>query len=271
VPTVAIEQTVAAGERYVWLYAVTDVELPADGLTGSDLTGVGGEAVRPVRVAELTAVVSDVARAEFGETALRRNLEDLDWLGKTAREHHAVIEAVAGQGPVVPMRLATVYDSDARLAGELTERAADLHRALTRVRSSHEWGVRGHVSEPTDSQPADERSMSPGAAYLQRRRTQLNARENARREATRSAQAVYDELSRLAAGARLYPPQSPELTGQSAAMVLNAAYLVADDRSGEFQDQLTELARRHPALQLTLTGPWPAYSFVGEANAEDAQ
>ena len=262
--------------RYIWLYAVTQAgaEFPAD-----SVIGVGGEAVRSVRVAELTAIVSDVSELEFGEAALRRNLEDLHWLERTAREHHAVIEAVAGQGPVVPMRLATVYDSDAGLVGTVEERAADLHRALSRVRACHEWGVRGYVSEPTASPPAtakaehgsDDRSSSPGAAYLQRRRTELNARESARREATSSAQTVYEELSRVTTDARLYPPQSAELTGQSAAMVLNAAYLVVDDRTGEFRDQVTALARRHQSLQLTLTGPWPAYSFVGDANAEDAQ
>lgn len=266
----------AADERYIWLYAVTEAGAE---FTPDRMTGVGGEAVRPVRVAELTAVVSAVAQAEFGEAALRRNLEDLQWLEKTAREHHAVIEAVAEQGPVVPMRLATVYDSDAGLAGKLTERAADLHRALSRVQASHEWGVRGYAPEPTDGpaatagqgQSGDDQPLSPGAAYLQRRRTQLDARENARREAASSAQAVYEELSGIATGARLYPPQSPELTGQSAAMVLNAAYLVADHRTEEFREHVTALVQRHQSLQLTLTGPWPAYSFVGDVNDEGAQ
>ena len=51
-------------------------------------------------------------------------------------------------------------------------------------------------------------------------------------------------------------------------MVLNAAYLVADERAGQFVAAVSELAARHPAVQLALTGPWPAYSFAapdGEA------
>jgi hypothetical protein len=54
-------------------------------------------------------------------------------------------------------------------------------------------------------------------------------------------------------------------------MVLNAAYLVADDRAEEFGAAVAELAAGHGALQLTLTGPWPAYSFVGQDGTGDAR
>ena len=67
----------AADGRCVWMYAVAgDFTAPIAG----ELTGVGGSAVRPVRAAGLTAIVGDVDQPDFGEAALRRNLEDLDWL-----------------------------------------------------------------------------------------------------------------------------------------------------------------------------------------------
>jgi hypothetical protein len=86
-----------------------------------------------------------------------------------------------------------------------------------------------------------------------------------------SAQAVHAELARLSASARLYPPQSPEIAGHSGSMVLNAAYLVADERAEEFGAAVAELAARHPTLELTLTGPWPAYSFVSRDETEDVR
>ena len=53
-------------------------------------------------------------------------------------------------------------------------------------------------------------------------------------------------------------------------MVLNAAYLVADESADEFVAAVSDLAARHPAVQLTLTGPWPAYSFAGpDGEAKD--
>ena len=257
----------------VWIYAIADEAAPV--FTGGPI-GVGGGAARPLSAAGLMAIVGSVAQSEFGEAALRRNLEDLDWLERTARAHHEVIETVAKERPVVPMRLATVYSSDEAAAAMLRKRADDLRQALTRITGRSEWGVKGHVTEPDDGaagrQPETGDSASgPGAAYLRRRRAQLAARQDARQEAVVGAQAVHAELSRLSASARVYPPQSPEIAGSAGVMILNAAYLVADEWAEEFGAAVTELAARHRALQLTLTGPWPAYSFVGQDGTEDAR
>jgi hypothetical protein len=261
--------------RCVWLYAVAadSAELPANGAAG---IGVGGGRVRAVRAAGLAAVVEDVGEDEFGEAALRRNLEDLEWLERTARAHHEVIEAIAGRGPVVPMRLATVYSGDDSVADTLRQRAGDLGGALARISERSEWGVKAYAALPADTRAAETGPEpnaqanvpgKPGTAYLQRRRAQLTSRTDARQAAVAGAEAVHAELSRLSAAARLYPPQAPRLTGQAAPMVLNAAYLVADERVGEFAAAVDNLTGRHRSLRLDLTGPWPAYSFVGESDA----
>jgi Gas vesicle synthesis protein GvpL/GvpF len=258
-----------AAERHcVWLYAVTDGAAPSPG----DLTGVGAGLVRPLRAAGLAAIVGDVDQREFGEAALRRNLEDLGWLERTARAHHAVIEAVGARCPVVPMRLATVYHSDASVLTMLRDRAADFRVALSRLAACREWGVKGFAAAlgPRPLSPPDDRedrARRPGTAYLQRRRAQLTSRTNARQDAMARAQAVHAELSRLSVAARLYPPQAPGLAGQAAPMVLNAAYLVADERADEFTTAVSDLTSRHRSVRLGLTGPWPAYSFAGGADA----
>ena len=257
----------------VWIYAIADEAAPV--FTGGPI-GVGGGAARPLSAAGLMAIVGSVAQSEFGEAALRQNLEDLDWLERTARAHHEVIETVAKERLVVPMRLATVYSSDEAAAGMLRKRADDLRQALTRITGRSEWGVKGHVAKPDDGaagrQPeTGDPASGPGAAYLRRRRAQLAARQDARQEAVVGAQGVHAELSRLSASARVYPPRSPEIAGSAGVMVLNAAYLVADEWAEEFGAAVTELAARHRALQLTLTGPWPAYSFVGQDGTEDAR
>jgi hypothetical protein len=254
---------------WVWMYGVAggDLETLADGLVG-----VGGAPPRAISAAGLTAIVGDVGDREYGETALRRNLEDLDWLGRTARAHHAVLEAVAERGPVVPMRLATLFASDAGVTGTLQERAGDFRGALSLVSARSEWGVKAYAVKPGDlagepGHPVAGRegpATGPGAAYLQRRRAQLTASKDARREALASARTVYAELGRFAVSSRLYPPQAPDLAGEETPMVLNAAYLVADERAGEFAAAMADLTARHRFVQLTLTGPWPAYSFAGK-------
>jgi hypothetical protein len=253
----------AAESRCVWLYAVTDDwAAPAAG----ELTGVGAGVVRPVRAAGLAVIAGDVEQRDFGEAALRRNLEDLGWLERTARAHHAIIEAVGRRSPVVPMRLATVCNSDASVLAMLRERAADFRDALSRLAACREWGVKAFAAAPGPAgSPGDREdpASGPGTAYLQRRQAQLTSRANVRQQAMAGAQAVHAELSRLSVSARLYPPQAPGLAGQAAPMVLNAAYLVADERAGEFAAAVRDLTGRHRSVRLGLTGPWPAYSFAG--------
>jgi Gas vesicle synthesis protein GvpL/GvpF len=256
---------------WVWMYGVAGGDL---GAFADSVAGVGGAPLRTITVARLTAIVGDVGDREYGEAALRRNLEDLDWLARTARAHHAVLEAVAERGPVVPMRLATLFASDIGVTGTLQERAEDFREALSLISARSEWGVKAYAVKPPD--PAGEsghqvagredQATGPGAAYLQRRRAQLTASKDARREALASARTVYAELSRFAVSSRLYPPQAPDLAGQQTPMVLNAAYLVADKRAGEFKAAMADMTARHRFVQLTLTGPWPAYSFVGESD-----
>src|SRR4051794_24471870 len=94
----------------VWVYAVTHGGRVEGRLRG--LRGVAGEMVRLVASGGLVAVVGTVSLDEFGEDALRRNLEDLDWVAAKARAHDAVISAVAQAAAVIPVRMATVYRDD---------------------------------------------------------------------------------------------------------------------------------------------------------------
>jgi hypothetical protein len=250
-----------------WVYAIAE-HVAVTPL--AQLRGVGGRGVRTVAADGLTAVVEDVRLAEFGEEALRAHLEDLDWLEAAARAHHGVIDAVARQGPLVPMRLATVYSDDTHIAAMLAERGADFRSALRRISGRNEWGVKAYAErqpEAGDDAAATAVPATPGsgagAAYLRRRRDQLAAQKNARQAALASAEMIHAELSRYAAQSRLHPPQAPQLTGNKAPMILNAAYLLDSARREDFAAAVTALAGRHPGVRLELTGPWPPYSFAG--------
>lgn len=256
----------------VWIYAITE---HASEASLGQLRGVGGGPVRAIAGSELTAAVEDVELAEFGEEALRRNLEDLAWLEAVARAHHRVIDAVAEQGPLVPIRLATVYSSDGGVAAMLAERDTDFRAALQRIRGRKEWGVKAYAAGRPESQVASsgaEASASQGsgvgAAYLQRRRDQLTAQKNSRRQMLGNAEVMHAELSERAAGARLHPPQAPQLTGNKSLMILNAAYLVDDERGEDFASVVTAMAERYPGVKLELTGPWPPYSFAANEESE---
>jgi hypothetical protein len=261
----------------IWVYAVANA---GDGLTlpgVAGMAGVAGADVRSAPVAGLTAVVSDVDLAEFGEEALRSNLEDLDWLAAVARAHHRVIEALAQLDTVLPMRLATVYASEASMRVALASRESELRAGLDRLRSRTEWGVKGYAAQARDETgtgtgdgsangggAAGSGGAGAGIAYLRRRREALSAQRESCRGAADGARAVHAELARHCAASRLHPPQSPQLSGRREAMVLNGAYLLDNDRAAEFSAAVAALNDSDPRLRLELTGPWPPYSFAAE-------
>ena len=256
----------------LWTYAITQ--------SGSSqlclLTGVGGATVRTTACAGLTAVVSDVNLAEFGEAALRENLENLDWLDVVARAHHAVIDAASRMFELLPARLATVYSGDAALCAALAARRDQLLDTLHRVGGRAEWGVKAYAAAESDPAvqargpavhargPADTATGSAGLAYLKRRRAQLTAERDSRGASVNGARAVHAGLSRQTEAARLHPPQAAQLSQVRLPMLLNAAYLLPAADGTSFAAAVAAEASAHPELRIELTGPWPPYSFVGD-------
>jgi hypothetical protein len=252
-----------------YVYGVARDVAPA---TQAGLTGVAGAPVRVVPHQGLSALVSAVDLAEFGEDGLRRNLENLDWLEATARAHHAVLAACGADHPVVPLRLATVYHDEERVRGVLAERAAAFDAALRRVEGCVEWGLKAFLDQAPrtaaasadpapDADPAPEAAPArPGTAYLLRRQARRHGAEHQRQRAEQRIEAVHTALSAVAADARRYPPQDSRLSGDSREMLLNAAYLVRGTERASLEQALNEVDTG--ALVLEWTGPWVPYSFA---------
>lgn len=244
----------------VWLYAVS--RDPAPAVLG-DLAGVAAEAPRFVAAAGLAAVVGDVPLSAFGEEALTRNLEDLDWLAAVARAHDSVIVSLVDRGPAIPMRLATVYHDDDRVRRLLENRAVEFARALDQVAGKTEWGVKIFLAPAPDAVPAAA-SPSPrgaGAAYLARRRAALDSREHQERCGVEQANRAHTVLAALAVEARTHPPQSRALAGEDGRMILNGAYLVDNEHTLRFAEAAAACDQDNDAIRVRLTGPWPPYSF----------
>ena len=264
----------------VWAYAITEdgsLSGPDGAVDLSWLTGVGETKVRTATSCGLTVLVSDVSLAEYGEAALRENLENLDWLDEVAREHHYVIDAAVRLFPLLPVRLATVYSGDDALRSALAEHNAQLLDALHRVGGRVEWGVKAYAApqpegaregRAPEAKDPDAGDAGPGSgaglAYLKRRKAALSAGRESKAAAASGAQAVHADLTAKATDTRLHPPQTAALSGVRQPMLLNAAYLLEASEGVTFTAAVAGAATAHPELRIELTGPWPPYSFVGD-------
>src|SRR5215216_4806910 len=91
-----------------------------------DVRGVDHRyAVRAVPHKGMTALTSGVSLSEFGAEPLKRNLNDLKWLERTARAHERVLDRAQEAGNIVPLRLCTVCNDDAGVRA-LLEREQDV-------------------------------------------------------------------------------------------------------------------------------------------------
>jgi Gas vesicle synthesis protein GvpL/GvpF len=261
----------AAPAEIVYVYGVVDGRGQGD--APRTPPGIGGRPVRFLGRGDLWAAVSPVPADEFGDDVLKRQLNDLTWLEQTAREHESVVEALLDAGPVVPMRLCTIFLDEGRVGSMLEREAPQLRRALERVRDAEELGVKVIAGPPaadeTDGGEELPTAASEGQAYFRGRQRERDRAEQRREQLTAWSAEVHEELAGAALDDCLNPPSSRELESYDGEMVLNGAYLVATADVPAFRRRVAALAERHRphGLDMRLTGPWPPYNFTASLGA----
>lgn len=251
-----------AGQRLpnkhvVWVYAITD-DLKPGLLAG--LTGVAGEPVRAVTEAGLTAVVGSVDARIYGEEARTSLLSDLASIERLGRAHHQVIACVAAEGPVLPLRLATVYPDDLTVQALLAQGSAEFVVMLEAFRGTEEWGIKVYLGadEPQDGPTALEDAVTAPQDAVTGPAKPVPDRD----DAEACIEVIDRTLSGIAVATRRQPAADPRFDGPEKWLVLNAAYLLDSDRAGEFAAVARALARAHDGVRADVTGPWPPYSFA---------
>ena len=255
-----------ADAEAVYVYAVCRAEEPP---VSSGPAGVTRESpVRALAVGPgLTAVVQTVRAADFTDEAWQARLADEPELERYARAHHEVVSAVAARCPTVPLPLATLYHDEQRAQAALGGESQRFHAALERTANHSEWGVKVYVTDAPAGQAARTAPQRPetgaGRAYLDRKRSLRDRREQHRTDALRIADAVDADVSVLATASRRLPPHGARVPDERRTQVLNATYLVAEERAAELA-RLAQSLRERTGAQVELSGPWVPYSFVGE-------
>jgi hypothetical protein len=224
-----------------WVYGV----IPAAGTFAPRVAGIEpGHDVELVRDGELAALTSAVS---FTEDSLREALEDLARLESIARGHERVLDDALRRGPVVPFRIATLYESREHVREMLAAERTPLVAALRRLRGKAEWDVKAYAPAP-EERPVSEAPAS-GTDYLARKSSDRHAAE----AVDAAVDLVHERLRAEAAAAVVNP-------ARDRGMLLSAAYLVADADVPVFRALVSELSGRH-RIRLQLTGPWPAFHF----------
>jgi hypothetical protein len=230
----------------------------------------GASRVRAIDAgADLWLVVADAPLSEYGTVPIERRLSDLDWVGRCAVAHEAVVEHFTGKGTVVPMKLFTLFASDARAVARIRDMRPGLDRTIARVVDREEWAVRVRLDEKRAARQverdarAQARGLSAGTRFLVRKQTTRQALRRLLADSRGEIDDTFDTLARVADDARR---RTPEQDGVSTRLLLDAAFLVPAKQRARFRATVTRAAAHlgQRGYDVTLTGPWPPYNFVGD-------
>ena len=223
----------------------------------------GGGALRAIDVGGgLWAIVQSVPEPEYGEAALARGLQNLDWVGPRAIAHERVIESFLSAAALLPMQLFTLFTSDDRVVEHVRSDRARIARILKRIEKKVEWGVRLTWNEQAAREKAASTPVRSGTEFLARKRDVLDVSRRRLAEARTAANRVYKAIDRQAAASQRRT--SLERAAPGSRLLLDAAFLVAASKSGAFKTAIREETRtlRGTGIETSLTGPWPAYNFI---------
>ena len=259
---------------YVYGVLGSDNNQPVEGLPEEGIDPAYPVYALPYQA--IQAIVSKVPLREFGQKALEANLNDMEWLEAKVRAHQGVLETVLANHTLIPMRLCTIYWSESRVQEMLAQHYDNFVDTLTWLEDKQERGVKVYcdgealsqrvreVSDRVKRLGAEMEQKSSGAAYFLKKKLDKTIAEEVERTSDEYAQRSHDRLSGHTEEAVINSLQSREITGRKEAMVLNGAYLVAEEQLAAFRAELASLEGEYGDLGFSyeMTGPWPPYSFV---------
>ena len=227
--------------------------------------GIMDADIRTIPFHDLEVVVSDLAAASFGEAAWAEHGEDTRWVTPVAAAHHEVLQHLVEHGDVLPLPLPGIYPNDEVLIAALDSSRRALEHAWRFLSGHVEWSVQ--IFPTSSPRPTEAPAPSSGREYLERRRSQQDARNTERGRREIALTQTHEALARGTAASVMRAPLDTAVTGRDEPMLLNSAYLVARDEEQRFLGLAEELHDQLVAtagLRIEVTGPWPPYSFVAE-------
>jgi hypothetical protein len=238
-------------------------------------------------------VVASVPLAIYGEQATERRFGDLNWVAACGVAHQAMVDACMRHDAVIPMKVFTIFTSAARARQEMKRHGDRLRTLMHQVAGCVEWGVRiTRAPQPArellrQTQPwiESEGAAAPDKTQNKTRDkagdktgptggadgasgTAFLARKARQHGAVRDAAALLQEHIRDLAHTLNDVTRDVRYRAEAARgtvpVLLDAAYLVPRGAEKRFRAQVRIKAQ--PLLargcRVTVTGPWPAYSFV---------
>jgi hypothetical protein len=269
--TKAKKTTAVTPATATYLYCVVkgDAAAPREKSRGKAPSGLA--AAGPPRTIDVGdgyhVVVSSVPLKLYSAEAIEGKLHDLEWVGAAASAHETVVEQAAQGGTVVPMKLFTIFSTDERAFEHVRKMKKSLDKVVAKIAGCEEWGLRILFDESSAAKAKEKLAATKpkapvtGTSFLLRKKAHEESRRRLTSEAKHEVDDLFVRLEKTAKSSVRRPPPNRELAGQ---VLLDAVFLVPSARLTRFKSTVATSAKdlANEGYHVTLTGPWPAYSFI---------
>lgn len=257
--------------KLIYVYCVTDKE--------PDLKVVEGLTDNLYFISHfgIYAIVSIVGEVEFSEQALKKNLADLSWIEKKARIHEGVIEGIMKSSSVLPLKFATLFNTEENLKAMLEEKLQEFKENLEYLKDKEEWGVKIYcdidklkenitrVNEDILKMAREIDSTSAGKSFFLKKKKEEMLIIAANNKIQEYGQDSFNKLKEHSVSAKINKLLPKEVFDKKEEMVLNSVFLVEKDKVNAFNTTVDILKKQYKEIGILFdcTGPWPAYNFIG--------
>jgi len=263
----------------LYLYCVRKrTDSPSFSIKGID----EGEEVFVFPFRELEAVVSKVSLEEFASEEIQKKAqEDLNWIKEKAVIHEKVIEEAMRKGDefisLIPTKFGTVFKEEKNLEETLNKHYEQFKATLEKLKGKLEWSLKVYITDKKRFEQAIKEknelikekekeiaSLPEGMAFFMEEELKEIISKEVDEELNNILEALFESLGKQASASSKNRILEKELTGRREPMVLNAAYLISEEKIEDFKKAAEALNRQIQAngFCLEYSGPWPAYNFT---------
>jgi len=222
------------------------------------MKGISGANLYAVSIDEISAVVSDIKRADF--------IADK----KNAIEYAGVIENMAQQFTLLPMRFGSIMNSTEIISNMLEKNYSGFQKNLQKVENKSEFGLKifcdtgklkaelnlkSEETSETSQNPVTENKNSVFKEYITQKLKAHRLEETLMGYIDSVIAEFNGFLIELNAEKKI-----KKMT--TATTIIDAVFLIEKDKKAELVRAIEDMQGKYSELNFILTGPWPPYSFV---------
>ena len=242
------------------IYALLSVKNKSDKLDSllTEIKGISAGDLSVVSFEEIVAVAGEIHKA-----SLVANNEN-------AIEYAGVIEALAQQFTLLPVRFGSSMAADDSIRQMIERNYSDIQQNLQKVENKYEFGLKifcdsekmtaelqaksvAETKTPGVPDPLIKNSVSRD--WVNRKLKEHRLEELLLSYVDSVISEITEHLLQFNAVSKFKKMASP-------ANIIDAVFLLGKDKKEALIHTISELQRKHASLTFVLTGPWPPYSFV---------